>query len=85
MVRRIHLTEEDVLHRLRIAKKASVSELAKQMDMDTTTTQFHLSLLERDGFINTELEFRKDSRGKPIAVVCYSLSDGGKLVIQRSC
>lgn len=73
-------TREEILHMLKIQKKLTVTEIAKQLGITEMAVRRHLNTLERDQYVETTLV--RQAMGRPINV--YQLTPNGEDLFPRN-
>lgn len=73
-------TRDEILHMLKIQKKLTVTEMAKQLGITEMAVRRHLNTLERDQYVETNLV--RQAMGRPINV--YQLTTKGEELFPRN-
>jgi predicted ArsR family transcriptional regulator len=73
-------TRRDILRQLRVHGQASAQELSKALGMSPVSIHYHLNVLQREGFVETQPVRR--SIGRPHFV--YSLRDSARELFPQS-
>ena len=78
----MHPVRRQIMMIIHANTKSYAKKLADKLGLDPKMAQFHLSMLEKNGLIDSEFGLETPAEGRPVAVRYFKLTRDGRELIE---